>query len=721
LKVGIVGCGNISLSHVSALKGVPHVTICGVCDRDEQRARLVANAAGGVSIYSDLAELLERERPDAVHILTPPATHAALAIQAMEAGCHVLVEKPMALSVAEADAMIATAKANSVKLSTCHNYLFKPSIVKARELVKSGAIGTPVYVNGYYGLSGEGNAYASAAGQSHWAWRLPGGVFTNFIPHLIYLQQEFMGSQAEVTGVALSQDQNIDQETEMFASLQGEHTAGTLSVSMRTRPYAKFIEIYGTKGIIRADMVSEVCVINRERKLPRLISKVTFNLEKAVQLLFGTAQSAFHVLTGRMKNMPDLQVMTRELYAALEEGREPPITGEDGRRMVEMMEQLWNKTKEQRAMIGTREAPVSQPVVAQTSAEQAFLAAKAGARVLVTGAGGFLGQRLVHALHRAGADVVALVRDKNRVPLGMEKCATIVAGDLSDAHAVTAAMEGVQIVFHCAAITRNNVPWKVHYDSNILGTEHVLKAAKQNGVERVVHVSSVVVYGLAELGSTGNGHSSSNGNGHYHAPMIDETTPLERNPEPIAFYMRSKIAAEEVVSKYIRDEHLPVTIIRPGILYGPGAGRVGRSLAQLGPLYLMFGQGNNALPLTYIDNVVDALLLAATKPDAVGQAYNIVDDPQINVRECATQMAAITGDPLITVPVPTPLLSGAASIFELRRTLTRSEAPPKLSNYVVRSAVRDIRYDTRKAREQLGWQPEVCLDEGLRQTLNRVL
>lgn len=707
MKVAIVGCGKISLSHISALQELADIEICAVCDRDEQRAREAAQAANGARIYNDLGLLIERERPTAVHILTPPATHAALAIQAMEAGCHVIVEKPMCLSVAEADSMIAAAKANRVKLATCHNYLFKPSISKARELVKSGAIGQTVFVNTYYGLSGEGNSYAGAAGQSHWAWRLPGGVFTNFLPHTIYLQREFIPDMEGVADVTMWQAPGAALPTEVLTTLRGTSASGTMTVSMRARPYAKFVEIYGTKGIIRADMVSEVCIINRERHFPRLISKVTFNLEKSLQLAYGTAASTLQVARGKMKNMPDLRVLVRKFYESVKYDLPAPVTGEDGRKMVEIMEQMWARMQAQQPQAAVPTVAASAPEAPKSAAERTFQAQSKAGKVLVTGAAGFLGSRLIEALRRAGvSDIVALVRDKSRVPMALERQATIAAGDVSDPAAVEAAMQGVDIVFHCAAITRNNVPWKVHQDTNIRGTEVVLEAARKVGVKRVVHVSSVIVYGLEKPGNNGN--------------CVNEAYPFATQIDEWSHYMRSKIEAEKLAFSYWREHQVPVTIIRPGILYGPGSGRaVGRGLGQLGPLWLMIGDGKNSLPFTYVDNAVDALLLAGIAPEAPGQAYNIVDDPQVYVRDTVALSAEISGERLVMVPVPTPLLSGVAGLLEKRAA--GAAKPPKLSRFVVQSAARNIRYDTNKARQQLGWQPEIALDEGLRRTLDQTL
>jgi len=705
MRVALVGCGQISQAHISALREIEGLEISAVCDRDEWRAREIANVAGGASAYRDLATLLQQERPDAVHVLTPPATHAELAIQAMEAGCHVLVEKPMALSLQQADSMIATARENRVRLCTNHNYLFKPSIVRAKRLVESGAIGKVVYVDSYYGLSGEGNSYAGAAGRSHWAWRLPGGAFTNLLPHLIYLQLAFLQDVDSVAGVTLTQgDRAGEPATEMTVLLQGFGASGTISISMRAKPGAKFVDIYGTKGIIHADVVREVCTIHKDRHLPRMLSKVLFNVEDSVQLACQTAINTVKVALGKLKNVPGLHTLVHEFYASIQNDREPPVPAEEGRRMVEVLEMVWAKSRAQSSRIATT-ASTSVPTGPKTDAER--IVAKKGmpGKVLVTGATGFLGHRLVAALSRCGVDVVALVRDKSRVSLDLERQARLVCGDVRDPASIEAAMRDVAVIYHCAAITTNKASWTDHYETNVRGTETVLKEAVKAGVKQVLHISSVIVYGLKQP---------------RHDGCIQESDPYAQNPDKWAHYMRSKIEADKLAFRFWHEAGLPVTILRLGILYGPGGRSIGRGLGQLGPVRLLIGSGRNRLPFTYVDNAVDCLLLAAISPVAISQAYNVVDEPQVMVRDVALQSMKITGEQSTLMPLPPFLLSGMAGLLELKNSLASSRVPPKLSRYVIRSACRDICYDTRKAREQLGWQPAGTLEEGLRRTFNHL-
>ena len=702
MRAALIGCGKIAFWHRSALVRAG-VDLVATVDRDPQRAALTAAPVPGCRPFTDVAEMLREARPDVVHVLTPPSTHAALAIQAAQAGVHALVEKPVAYSVDEADAMLAAAAEHGTHLIAVHNYLFKPSVLKARRLVAEGAVGDVVHVEAYYGQFGEHQEKGA-----HWSSDLPGGSFTNYLPHLVYLQEAFLGELRGVSGVSVGTDPATGEQSELTVLVEGANGPGVMTVSKRTQPYAKYVRIFGTRGIVHADLVSEVTAINRARRVPRLISKVLFNLEVMPQFGVGTVVNSARFATKSLPNMPDLHTFVAELYAALDAGQAPPegARGTDGRKVMQVLEQVWERmpapavppTQAELTPAAARPAPLSR-------IEHRVADAGVGGKVLVTGAGGYLGRHLVAALYRCGADVRALVRDAGRVPAEVRSQAEVVFGNLVDEDAVRRAMEGVDLVVHCAAVTTNNVPWAVHQQTNVDGTRVVYEAARAAGVKRLVHISSVIVYGTAP-------QTNGNGNG-----AVPESAPYPAQPDRWAYYLRSKVAAEQVVRE-APGGGPEVVVLRPGLIYGPGAeGPVTRGLVQLGSVRLTLGRGRNALPLTYVDNVVDGILLALTSPNAAGGAFNLVDDPQPPAREAAKQADAVTQGGVRFVGLPPAPLKVLASRLEAKAAEANAETPPKLSNFQIASATRDVRYATTRAREDLGWEPEIGLEEGLRRTL----
>src|SRR3972149_4024255 len=153
MKIGIVGCGLNSDYHINFAKAYPGAEIVGVVDKNKEHAQECAEKYDIKDIFSSIGDLVKHARPNVIHILTPPKTHFPLAKEAIEAGCHVLVEKPFTLNMKEAKTLYELADRHGVKLCTMHNHFFDPCMAKADEIVKSGGAGKIINVESYYGLN----------------------------------------------------------------------------------------------------------------------------------------------------------------------------------------------------------------------------------------------------------------------------------------------------------------------------------------------------------------------------------------------------------------------------------------------------------------------------------------------------------------------------------------------------------------------------------------
>ena len=535
-NVAFVGCGQVARAHLAALAAVPVARLVALCDHDRDQARTLAASAPAATVHGDLGEALSAHCIDVVHVLTPPATHAAIAVQAAEAGCHVLVEKPMALDVAEADRMIDAAASAGVLLVPNHNYLLKPSVKRARHVVAAGEIGDVVAVNSFYGIAGERSAYGAAAGRSHWAWTLPGGVFTNFLPHLAYLQLCFLGDAPQVVGTALGGA--ASDPTELVVQLACGPALGTMTVSMRTKPYMKFVEVYGTRGIVHADLVREVTYVHRDRALPSMLAKVAHNGSLATQIAAGTIATSARVATGKMRRMPELRELVARVYDSLQTGGAPPASAEEGRAVARLLEDVRTRLPAPAAP-----SPPRPPTTPRTSVERRMRATgDLAGGVLLTGASGFLGRRVAAALVRCGVRPVVVVRDPSRLAPELVEHVTLIRGDIRNAAVLADAAVGVEVVIHAAAVTTNKAPASIHEEINVEGTRVVVAAARTAGARRLVHASSVIVYGAAPA-----------------TQVVTEHSPLDRSNGRWDHYLRTKVAAEDAARRGARRSQSPGT------------------------------------------------------------------------------------------------------------------------------------------------------------------
>jgi nucleoside-diphosphate-sugar epimerase len=315
-------------------------------------------------------------------------------------------------------------------------------------------------------------------------------------------------------------------------------------------------------------------------------------------------------------------------------------------------------------------------------------------RALVTGASGFLGGALLRRLRAEGIWVRALVRPGREASVSADD---VCAGDLRDSSCLQNAVAGVDTVYHAGARVSTTGTWEEFEATNVRATEEIVALAAAAGVRRVVHVSSLSVYAVPHDGA-----------------VIREDSPYEAGGVERGFYARSKLAADQAAVR-AGAGGAPVVIVRPGLLYGPGRRPpLARRALALGPLRVIPARRSYLLPLAYVDNVVDALRLAADLDVAVGRAYNLVD---VHARqdEYARLYRQVSGQRWVAVYPPLWPMLAAVRIAE--RLASTAGRPSPVSRHQVERTVWSATFDTTRARTELGWEPRVALEEALRQTL----
>lgn len=313
-------------------------------------------------------------------------------------------------------------------------------------------------------------------------------------------------------------------------------------------------------------------------------------------------------------------------------------------------------------------------------------------KALVTGATGFLGAATVARLRADGIVVRALVRSAAAASDADERC----VGDLRDPDSLTRAVDGVDWVIHAGARVSTTGPWEEFEAVNVRATETLIARAALAGVARFVHVSSLSVYGVPADGAT-----------------ISEDSAYDDGGGERGFYARSKLAADQVAAAAMR-AGAAVTIVRPGLLYGPGrTPPLARRVAAVGPLRLLLASPDYLLPLAYVDNVADAIVLAARTPAARGRAYTIVDvhARQADYARLYRQAAGARWHP---VYAPLALLRAAVSGAERAAGMLGRRSP--ITRHQVERTLRSATFTTHRAHDELGWQPRVPIDEALRRT-----
>jgi nucleoside-diphosphate-sugar epimerase len=315
-------------------------------------------------------------------------------------------------------------------------------------------------------------------------------------------------------------------------------------------------------------------------------------------------------------------------------------------------------------------------------------------RVLLTGATGFIGSHVARRLiSEKKALVRGLVRDPAKGRHLRELGVDVVQGDLRDPDSLQSAVQGCSVVIHAAAQVSSLPEREIFVQANVQGTENILRASAAASVHRFVHLSSVAVFGLPKSGE------------------ITDQSPRSPCGDP---YCDTKLRAEELVFQYHREGRVPVTILRPSAVYGPGSTHwtvIPLKRIKKGKMFVFSG-GRGRLNYVYIDNLVDALLLAAADDRALGEAF-IVNDGDTTWREfygALARMAGKGGVPSIPFWAAKLWVHYRNLLATLRREPYRIH-PNGLGFFVAEAVFRQTHLE-----RTLGHRPRVSLEEGLKHT-----
>jgi nucleoside-diphosphate-sugar epimerase len=314
--------------------------------------------------------------------------------------------------------------------------------------------------------------------------------------------------------------------------------------------------------------------------------------------------------------------------------------------------------------------------------------------VLVTGATGLLGSHLTELLVAQGERPRVLLQSGDSLNGLGEANVDVHWGDVRDRESLETAMSGVDRVLHCAARTGPWGPDAEFQRTNVLGLKTLVEVALAAGVQRFVHVSSITVHGN-DVGGT-----------------ADETAPIRVEANP---YSRSKVAGERLLAGMIRDRRAPVTIVRPGWIYGP---RDSASFARFAGMIqrgrmVMVGPGTNHVPLIYVRDAAQGVLLAAEAPRAAGRTYVLVNDQPVTQRDYLSAIAAEldAAPPKRHLPYSLSLMLG--TVAETGARLASRQQPPPIMRFGVQLLGGENRFVITRARQELGFTPQISLAEGV--------
>jgi nucleoside-diphosphate-sugar epimerase len=319
-------------------------------------------------------------------------------------------------------------------------------------------------------------------------------------------------------------------------------------------------------------------------------------------------------------------------------------------------------------------------------------------KVLVTGATGFIGSHVVRANVKSGNEVRALVLPGDEGVAILKKLGVeTVTGDIRDYEVVRQAAAGREIIFHTAAVVTDWAPRKLFWEVTVGGAENICRAAIDAKVSRLVDISTCDVFGTSE------------------SAVMDESLPLQYWGEP---YADSKIDAEKIMRKYHEEKGLPLAMVYPLWVYGEGDQTFVPLLADaIVKKELIFWRKGAIVWPTYIDNLVDLLMLISQDDRAIGNGYLVHDGESTTLEEFCAGIAAALGVPPITTYIPYWSAMTAARAMEFTWKLFGVKMRPLLTTYTVTNLGSRFRFSIDKAERELGWKPCISYREGFDRTM----
>jgi predicted dehydrogenase/nucleoside-diphosphate-sugar epimerase len=703
-RVGLLGAGYIVEAHVKAVRALPNTTLAAVCDVSKSRAEAAAAAHGIPGVFTSVQDML-RSGVDAVHVLVPPQLHTDLARQVLEGGAHALIEKPMGTSAAACHALADLAEARGLRLAVSHNFLFMPAYERLRAHLRDGTIGRLDHVSlrWLYPLG-----LVQFGPFNNWILRAEPNVLLELGSHLAAFMVDLVGIPEELHAIAsnpidLPGAQRVFRHWSVLA--RKGPTGISFELSATPGQVDRSVSVRGLAACARMDFERNTLLVEEAKVISSLFDALRQGRASGAEMRRQAWSNFGRQFTGTLKKGSQANPFydsvgnaVAAFYRGIDDGKlDPRLDARFGARVIGVCEQIMQS------------AGVAAAAASAAKATLPAVATPKPATVLVIGGTGFIGKRLVRALLAAGHGVRVLSRSIATAAYELEGLPVEVAeGALHDAKAVTAAMQGIDVVYHLGKATGQR--WQDYLEQDVEPTRVVAQCAIDAGVRRFIYTGTIDSYDSARDGS-----------------VIDGKTPLDASIDTRNLYARSKAACEALLLAMHRDKGLPLVIFRPGIVIGEGCppAHWGVGMFHSDSRVEYWGDGNNKLPLVLVDDVAAALVLAHDAPQIEGRSFLLTDDPLLTAREYVDAVSEHSQTRMRATPTPIWRFAMLDAAKEAVKHAIRHPNRKRWSYHDWACRRHIARYDSAATREALGWKPagtrEAIIEKGIVAAVRRYM
>jgi predicted dehydrogenase/nucleoside-diphosphate-sugar epimerase len=683
LNVGFLGTGYIADWHAKALRSVPTASLTAVCDRDLGRARTFAARHGVTRVHPSLEAMLAGGQLDVVHVLLPPNLHAPCAGEIIDAGIHVLLEKPTATCVQECENLIERARPRGVRIGVSHNFLFAPIYEQLRNELRSGKLGRPdqITITWHKGL-----AQLQAGPFDLWMLCEPQNIMLEVGSHSLAHVLDLVGP-SEIIGVHATNPLDLPSGVRFFRRWHVEAGWGSTGVTLNFSFAPGFpehsIHIRGSLASATVDFERNTYLLHRHTKFAHDFDRYYVSAAEATALRGQARTTLGRVILSKLSHSagdPYGQSIARTLqafYAGLTGSTDSRLSPELGRDVVRACNEIGEKVK---AALPCAAANPIAPGVAER---------KGPPQILLLGATGFIGQALTRQLIAQGHAVRVLVRNPSRLPADIRaQLADVVVGDLSKEDDIATALAGIQYLYHLARPLVKT--WAEFTEHEVEATRRVAQACLAAKVKRLIYTGTIDTYYAGAPSTT-----------------ITEDTPLDPHIRWRNYYAQSKALSEQILMLLHSQKGLPVVIFRPGIVIGRAGSPYhwGIGMWSWNAVCQVWGRGCTPLPFVLVEDVARALVTALDAEGIEGESFNLVAETQLSAMDYLQALEKCTGLELQKIPTPPwKLYLLDLTKWVIKRAIRHPDHRlPSYRDWVTRT--QRSHYDCSKARKRLNWNP----------------
>ena len=681
----LVGAGNIARTHAEILRAMPGHSVTAVVDPNLDAATRMAEGLGARPFTSLEDALADPGLFTRAHVLTPPDMHHGGALQLLQAGKAVLVEKPLAVTGTECAALLDAAAGTALGVN--QNFVHHPAFRRLRAMVGRGTFGRVSWVGCTYNVP---LRQLGTKQFGHWMFQAPGNIVLEQAVHPLSQLVALAGpvhTLRALPGAAQDIAPGVPFVATIDVVMHGRLPAQLRFAVGQNYPFWQVTAVCDD-GVIVADILANrVFTYGRNRWLPQ-VDDALAGLRTAGALardsVGGLASYARSIAKLRPRNDPFFQSMQGSIAAfhdAVDAGRVPELDGAFCAHLVGLCEQLRDQALPVVAAPIPVTAPVTAPVQATGSGQPWDVA--------VLGGTGFIGSYVVRRFLNAGLRVGVLARNGRNLPaVFQDPRVTFIRGSIGNTADVEKAIGSAKLVVNLAH-GGGGATFEAIRDAMVGGAETVAQACLRLGVTRLVHVGSIASLYLGPQPGA-----------------IDGRTPPDPQEEKRGDYARAKVLADRALLALHGSAGLPVVILRPGVVVGGGGlpFQSGVGLYNNDQHAIGWNAGTNPRPCVLAEDVADAGSRATQATGIEGHAYNVVGDVRMTAREYTAALGEALGRPLRFHPQSARFLwAEDTGKWLVKRATGRAVPAPALRDFLSRGMM--AAFDTSDVKRDLGWTP----------------